>query len=123
MKEGRSAPFSNPGLGADAAGYWRSHQDRRCICDACDQGLSSDAPDKPNYGLLDSNVKFMHHTVFSFLNAPNIWDNACLQADEPDFDPNHVLSRMSLRLAYIYLLDKYETRPGSSPPEKIRAAS
>ncbi|RYP04282.1 hypothetical protein DL764_004545 [Monosporascus ibericus] len=101
-------------LRSRCCGLLEVHQDRRCFCDACDAALFSDAPDKPNYGLLDSNVEFMHRTVFDFLNTPNVWDSACLQTDEPDFDPNHVLSRMSLHLVYIYLQDKCETRVSAS---------
>ncbi|RYP10775.1 hypothetical protein DL765_007986 [Monosporascus sp. GIB2] len=42
--------------------------------------------------------------------AKEMHDNACLQANEPNFNANAAVSMMALHLVYIYFLDKCESR-------------
>jgi hypothetical protein len=48
--------------------------------------------------LIDSKVTFIHRTVFDFLGQPGVWDLACLRIRDPLFDPDYVLSCISLQL-------------------------
>jgi hypothetical protein len=49
--------------------------------------------------IIDSSVEFMHRSVYEFLDSPLTWKLDCLQIDDAVFDPNAVLSSMSLHLA------------------------
>ncbi|KAK5045639.1 hypothetical protein LTR84_009008 [Exophiala bonariae] len=70
----------------------RNHSKTRCFCDR-----------NPENRLLDSQIDFIHRSVYEFLSLPGTLDLEALQVRDESFDPNAILAYMSVYLAGIKL--------------------
>ncbi|KAM0248515.1 hypothetical protein ACHAQJ_009452 [Trichoderma viride] len=75
------------------------HDSDRCFCQ-----FPNGAHDK----LIDSTVEFLHRSVFEFLSTLEAWDLKILSIHDQMFEPNSVLSCLSLHLSHMSFLGTNE---------------
>jgi len=66
----------------------RRHDGAKCFCDG-----------GPDSGLVDSQIDFIHRSVYEFLNLPGSWALDALQIHDDSFDAYAILAYLSLYLA------------------------